>query len=157
MQNPQEYYQQHGPMTSPGANAAEFNKLPKDLAKLCEVVQGVLIHRDMAPFLYNLNLSKEQRDDGNIRPLAQMLTRIHALDPRPLTAPREPGPRPHACGPHRAGDNPACENGIPQLPRNKMTNARRATERQGLRYKRDDPRQGGRRRGSSCISPGGSD
>jgi hypothetical protein len=98
MQNPQEYYQQHGPMTSPGAHAAEFNKLPKDLAKLCEVVQGVLIHRDMAPFLYNLNLSKEQRDDGNIRPLAQMLTRIHALDSRPLTDAREPDRRlPSVC------------------------------------------------------------
>jgi len=90
MENPKEYYRDHGPMTAPGANAAEFNKLPKELAQLCEVVQGALIHRDMAPFLYNLNLSKEQRDDGNIRPLTQMLTRIHALDSRPLTAPREP-------------------------------------------------------------------
>jgi hypothetical protein len=93
MQNSQEYYREHGPMTAPGANAAEFNKLPKDLAKLCEVIQGVVIHRDMAPFLYNLNLSKEQRDDANIRPLAQMLTRIHALDSRPLNSAREPGRR----------------------------------------------------------------
>jgi hypothetical protein len=85
-------------MTAPGANAAEFNKLPKDLAALCEVIQGVVIHRDMAPFLYNLELSKEQRDDGNIRPLAQMLARIHALDPRSLTAPREPARRlPSVC------------------------------------------------------------
>jgi Transglutaminase-like superfamily len=93
MQNPQEYYREHGPMTTPGANAAEFKKLPKDLAALCEVIQGVLIHRDMCPFLYNLNLSKEQRDEANIRPLAQMLTQIHELDPRPLTAPRKPAGR----------------------------------------------------------------
>jgi hypothetical protein len=98
MENQKEYYQGHGPMTAAGAHAAELNKLPKDLAALCEIVQGVLIHRDMAPFLYNLNLSKEQRDDGNIRPLAQMLTRIHALDSRPLTAPREPAHRlPSVC------------------------------------------------------------
>ena len=90
VENSREYYRGHGPMTAPGPHAAEFNKLPKDLAKLCEVIQGVVIHRDIAPFLYNLNLSKEQRDDGNIRPLAQMLTRIHALDPRPLNYARKP-------------------------------------------------------------------
>lgn len=98
MQNPHEYYREHGPMTAPGSHAAEFNNLPKDLAALCEVAQGVLIHRDMAPFLYDLNLSKEQRDEANIRPLAQMLTRIHALDSRPLTAAREPARRlPSVC------------------------------------------------------------
>jgi len=90
METPKEYYREYGPMTAPGAHAAEFNKLPKDLAKLCEVIQGVVIHRDIAPFLYNLNLSKEQRDEANIRPLAQMLTRIHALDPRPLNSARTP-------------------------------------------------------------------
>jgi hypothetical protein len=98
VENPQEYYRAYGPMTAPGAYAAEFEKLPTNLAALCAVIQGVVIHRDMAPFLYDLNLSKEQRDDANIRPLAQVLTRIHALDPRPLTAPREPGRRlPNVC------------------------------------------------------------
>ena len=98
VENPQEYYREHGPMTAPGAHGAEFNKLPSNLAALCEVVQGVLIHRDMAPFLYDLNLSKEQRDDGNIRPLAQMMSRIHALDSRPLSAAREPARRlPSVC------------------------------------------------------------
>src|SRR5258705_9888319 len=93
VENLKEYYQGHGPMTAPGTHAAEFDQLPTDLAALCEVVQGVLIHRDIAPFLYNLNLSKEQRDDANIRPLAQMLTRIHALDPSPLTDARKPDRR----------------------------------------------------------------
>jgi hypothetical protein len=98
MENPKEYYQGYGPMTAPGARAADLSTLPKDLAALCEVVQGVLIHRDMAPFLYDLKLSKEQRDDGNIRPVAQMLTRIHALDARPLTVAREPANRlPSVC------------------------------------------------------------
>jgi hypothetical protein len=98
MENPKEYYQGYGPMTAPGAHAAELSALPNDLAALCEVVQGVLIHRDMAPFLYDLKLSKEQRDDGNIRPIAQMLTRIHALDARPLANPRDPAHRlPSVC------------------------------------------------------------
>lgn len=98
MENPQEYYKSFGPMTAPGAHGAELTALPKDLGALCEIVQGVLIHRDMAPFLYNLKLSEEQRDDGHIRPLAQMLERIHALDARPLTTPREPANRlPSVC------------------------------------------------------------
>ena len=88
MQNPMEYYTSDGPMTALGAYAAEFDVLPRDLASLCEVIQGVLIHRDMVPFLYNLTLSEKQRDDGHIRPIAQMLSRISELDPRPLTVSR---------------------------------------------------------------------
>ena len=81
-------------MTSLGAHEDEFRALPRDIASLCEVVQGVLIHRDIAPFLYGLTLTEEQRDDGHIRPIAQMLTRIHELDSRPITtrARRRPSP-----------------------------------------------------------------
>ncbi len=98
MENPKEYYTSDGPMTALGARAAEFRALPRDLGSLCEVVQGVLIHRDIAPFLYGLTLTEEQRDDGHIRPIAQMLSRIHELDPRPLTVARETSRRlPSVC------------------------------------------------------------
>ena len=76
-------------MTALGAHADEFRALPRDLAPLCEVVQGVLIHRDIAPWLYGLTLTEAQRDDGHLRPMAQMLSRIHALDARPLTDARD--------------------------------------------------------------------
>jgi hypothetical protein len=89
----QEYYKGEGPMTALGAYAEEFGAMPRDLGALCEVVQGVLIHRDIAPWLYNLKLSEAQRDDGNIRRLAQMLARIHALDSKPITTAREAGRR----------------------------------------------------------------
>jgi hypothetical protein len=89
METPQEYYKSTGPMTALGAHAAEFSKLPRDLGSLCEVVQGVLIHRDIAPWLYGITLTEAQRDDGHIRPIAQMLTRIHELDSRPLTTARD--------------------------------------------------------------------
>jgi hypothetical protein len=98
METPQEYYKASGPMTALGAHAAEFNPLPRDLAQLCEVVQGVLIHRDIAPWLYGLTLSEELRDDAHIRPTAQMLSRIHELDARPLTSARETNRRlPSVC------------------------------------------------------------
>ena len=98
MQNPQEYYKHDGPMTALGAHAEELRALPTDIASLCEVVQGVLIHRDIAPWLYGITLTEEQRDDGHLRPIAQMLTRIHALDSRPLTDARDVGHRlPSVC------------------------------------------------------------
>lgn len=93
MQTPNEYYTSSGPMTALGAHASEFRTLPKDLASLCEVVQGVLIHRDIAPWLYGITLTEAQRENGHIRPIAQMLTRIHELDSRPLTTARDVGHR----------------------------------------------------------------
>lgn len=98
METPQEYYRHDGPMTAPGAHAVEFSELPRDVARLCEVVQGLLIHRDIAPFLYDLKLTEAQRDDGHIRPVARMLTRIHELDSRPITVARDYGGRlPSVC------------------------------------------------------------
>ena len=119
MEDPQEYYQRNGLMTALEAHAIEFSAMPKDIASLCEVVQGLLIHREIAPFLYRLKLSEEDRDNGNLRPIAKMLTRIHALDARPLTIAREPARRlPTVC---RHFSLMLCsilrEQGIPARPR----------------------------------------
>ena len=98
MQTPQEYYKHDGPMTALGAHANEVRALPNDLASLCEVVQGVLIHRDIAPWLYGITLTEAQRDDGHLRPIEQMLTRIHELDSRPIANARDVGHRlPSVC------------------------------------------------------------
>ncbi len=93
METAQDYYRGHGMMTAPGANAAALAEMPRDIASLCKAVQGVLIHRDIAPFLYDLKLSDEQRDAANIRPATEMLSVIANLDGRPLTEPREPARR----------------------------------------------------------------
>jgi hypothetical protein len=93
MENPQEYYQHVGPMTSVDAHAAEFSALPRSVAALCEVIQGVLIHRDMAAFAYGVTFSNERKDDAHIRPIADVFARIRALDHRPLSVAREPGDR----------------------------------------------------------------
>ena len=98
METPQEYYKGEGPMTAARAHAQEISALPKDVAGLCEIVQGVLIHRDIAPWLYGITLSEEQRDDGHIRPMGQMIARIHEIDSRPLTTARDAGHRlPSVC------------------------------------------------------------
>jgi hypothetical protein len=119
VQTPNEYYTGAGPMTALDAHANEYRGLPKDLATLCQVVQGVLIHRDIASWLYGITLTEAQREDGHIRPLAQMLTRIHELDSRPLTAARDVGHRlPSVC---RHFSLMLCsmlrEQGVPARPR----------------------------------------
>jgi Transglutaminase-like superfamily len=88
-----EYYRGDAPMTAAGASAAELRALPRDLGALCDVIQGVLIHRDIAPWLYDLKLSSEQRDIANLRSVAEMLSRIRALDNRALDQAREPARR----------------------------------------------------------------
>jgi hypothetical protein len=60
---------------------------------MCGIVQGILIHRDIAPWLYDRQLSNEEQDVANVRPVAEMLSRIVALDGRPLTEAREPARR----------------------------------------------------------------
>jgi hypothetical protein len=98
MQSPQEYYKGDGLMTALGAHAGEIGALPKDIGALCEVVQGVLIHRDIAPWLYGITLTEAQRDDGHLRPIGKMLTRIHELDSKPITKARDVGHRlPSVC------------------------------------------------------------
>lgn len=93
MENPRDFYTGDAPMTSAGAWAADLRALPSDLAKQCEIVQGVLVHRDMAPWLYDLRLTERQRDDANIRPVELMLERIYELDDRPLAITRDPAHR----------------------------------------------------------------
>ena len=93
METPQEYYVRHSSMTAPGARAVEFHALPEDVEALCKIVQGVLLHRDMARGLYGMVLSERQREAAHLRPITTMLAGIHDLDARPLTSVREPASR----------------------------------------------------------------
>lgn len=89
MKDAASYYKHHGAMTAAGEHAAELAALPPDLAALCEIVQGVLIHRDMAPFLYRVTLSKQRCEEAHIRPVAEMLKNIYALDARDIKIARK--------------------------------------------------------------------
>jgi hypothetical protein len=90
METAQEYYRNHGPMTAPGACSAMLAPVPGDIAAACSAIQGTLIHRDLAPWLYDINLSEEARDLANVRPVVAMLSQIRARSDRPLTEAREP-------------------------------------------------------------------
>jgi hypothetical protein len=93
MENPREYYAHQGAMTAAGLYRAELQTLPREIGALCKVIQGVLIHRDMAAFLYQTTFSEAKRDEAHTRPVSAMLTRIHSLDTKPLISPRQPTDR----------------------------------------------------------------
>lgn len=119
METAQDFYRKHAAMTAPGPSAAALHGLPGGVGALCKVVQGILIHRDIAPWLYSLTLSKEQQDLANIRPVAEMLSWIRSVDDRPMTEPREPARRmPCVC---RHFSTMLCgllrEQGVPARPR----------------------------------------
>jgi hypothetical protein len=93
METAQEYFRNQGPMTAPGGYSPMLAPIQGDIAAACSAIQGTLIHRDIAPWLYDIKLSEEARDLANVRPLAAMLAQIRALSDRPLTEAREPTQR----------------------------------------------------------------
>ena len=87
----QDFYLENGPMN--GAEDATPADLPHGIGSLCEIVQGVLIHRDIAPWLYELKLSSEKRDLANIRPVARIIEEIERHNAKPLRETRVPAER----------------------------------------------------------------
>jgi hypothetical protein len=96
MEDSRNYYKRDSAMSAAGVG--EVRALPRDIGKLCRVVQGLLIHRDLASFLYGVTLSPEQRDAANARRLSETFARVFALDAKPLDSPRDPARRlPSVC------------------------------------------------------------
>jgi excinuclease ABC subunit A len=87
-----EYYAKHSIITDPRERGELFVDLSSNISGLVQVVQGLLIH-PFAVELYHVQLSPRQREEVFLRTVAQMLARIHELDPDPLTVSREPKQR----------------------------------------------------------------
>jgi len=87
------FYLGNGPMNGTGLASPALRDLPLGVRPLCEIAQGVLIHRDIAPWLYQLKLSGEKRDLANIRPVARMIEEIDRSNHNPLREPRVPAER----------------------------------------------------------------
>jgi Transglutaminase-like superfamily len=84
-----DFYTQPAVMTSAGAYAPLFDGLPREVAGLAAVAQGLLIHEHIAP-AYGVTLSYERRSSVHIRPVERILERLIAEDDRPLTTVRPP-------------------------------------------------------------------
>jgi hypothetical protein len=72
-----------GAMSDAGARAALLDGLPRDVAGLAKVVQGLLIHEHIAP-AYGVELSAEQHAQAHVRHVEKILDCIASHDGRPL-------------------------------------------------------------------------
>lgn len=79
-----DFYARPGLMTSAGGYAALLADLPRDIAVLRQIVQGVLIHEHLAPYAYGETLSDERRAETHIRPVERMLELLATRGAYPL-------------------------------------------------------------------------
>ena len=86
-------------LSDAGVLARRFDGLPGDAGGLAEVLQGLLIHEHMTGF-YGVTLSARQRGEPHVRGVGEILERIAAHDPRPLTVARPPAERFAGCCRH---------------------------------------------------------
>ncbi|AUX42768.1 hypothetical protein SOCE26_042020 [Sorangium cellulosum] len=87
-----DFYRRPAAMTSAGEHARALEDLPRDVAALARIVQGVLLHQHWAS-KYGVTLSDERLGESHIRPTGQMLDRLFTHDHQPLSAARPPGAR----------------------------------------------------------------
>jgi hypothetical protein len=83
------YFATPGPLTDLGGHASHVRELPDALPELCRVVQGLVVHPFLA-HLYRLSPQALRQDELELRTASDMMNRLLALDPRPLTEPRSP-------------------------------------------------------------------
>lgn len=86
------FYSTPGPLTALGRHAAPPLDPARDLAALCALVQGLVVHPFLAA-LYGLDPKALPADDLETRPAEAILDRVIALDPAPLDVPRPPDRR----------------------------------------------------------------
>ena len=89
MSNPLEFFATPGKITSPGNQATLFNPLPRDIASLVKIVQGLMIHVFWIE-KYGIELDAARKEEVQLRFVSKMLASILELDPLPLTEAREP-------------------------------------------------------------------
>lgn len=94
--DPLVYYATHSQFTDPGDYAALYDDLPRDIAGLCRVVQGLIIHY-RGGAMFGHAIPAERVCEIDTRDASKMLARLMELDSRPLTEEREPGNRLVGC------------------------------------------------------------
>lgn len=84
------YYVTHGELTDPGERRAEFENLPTDVAALCRIVQGVLIHDYYGHHLYGPPPADYVVLSRDTLPVSQRLSAILASESGPISRARPP-------------------------------------------------------------------
>jgi hypothetical protein len=94
--DPQTFYATQSEITEPGAYIHLFADLPRDIASLCKVVQGLIIHYHFGA-MYGYTIPDNRLSEVDTRSVEKMLARISELDPRSLTEERPPEKRLVGC------------------------------------------------------------
>jgi hypothetical protein len=84
-----EFYSRPEGMSEAGRHAALLRELPRDPARLAQIVQGLVLHEYVASS-YGVRVPDERRRESHVRRLEQMLDELLALDDRPLAVARPP-------------------------------------------------------------------
>ena len=90
------YYKQQSPITDPGDYAEMYEDLPNEIAGLCKVVQGLIIHYRGAE-MFHYAIPDERLPEIDTRYVPTILARIRELDDRSLTQERPPEKRLVGC------------------------------------------------------------
>ncbi len=87
------YYSRQSAVTDPGPLTPFLSDLPASVPQLCEIVHGVVAHRDHATTLHGLEVAPGRRLEAETRYVDKILERIVDMDPRPLITRRDPAQR----------------------------------------------------------------
>lgn len=79
-----DYYRQQSAITDPGRHARLYDALPDDMAAICRIVQGLIVHY----FAHGRRPPPERMGEIDSRYMTAMLDRILELDDRPLSEAR---------------------------------------------------------------------
>jgi hypothetical protein len=90
--NALDFYATAGEMTSPGTFAPLIAELPDDPLSIIRAIPGLVIHEFLAE-KYGFKVPNARRRESHLRRADQMLARLVALDPSPLTTERPPAER----------------------------------------------------------------
>jgi hypothetical protein len=92
---PQTFYADQSRITDPAAQVDHYRDLPRDLARISQVVQGLVLHYFADKHLYDY--PPERTNEINTRYVADILARINELHAAPLTTARPPSTRIIGC------------------------------------------------------------
>jgi hypothetical protein len=84
-----DFYRSPGPVTGLGIHARMVADLPADVARIRDIVQGLLLHVFWAERL-GVRLSEDRKAEVNLRRVDRQLSRLLELDPSPLAQARPP-------------------------------------------------------------------
>ena len=94
--DPLTYYAQQSPFTDPGRQARLLDDLPRDIAGLCRVVRGLVVHYRLG-HLFDLEIPEERLPEIDSRYAESMLARIVELQDSSLVEARPPEKRLVGC------------------------------------------------------------